>query len=142
MIESEYMSTGRGSGYVVCDGMTKCKNTNLCCVIEWIECELLQKLIESELSSGDSVVTEFDGYLKKEWSLFLETKQEIKVNRYCTNRGYKILSKLIAFALVKYEEGEAAKGNDSVLKRRVDIHILTPFSLLNDKARYYTKLPI
>ena len=80
------------------------------------DCELLQKLIESELSGGDGAVTEFDEYLKKEWSLFLETKQQIKVNLWGTNRDYKILSKLIVFDLVEYQRGEAAKGNDNVLK--------------------------
>lgn len=83
---------------------------------EAADCELLQKLIESELSGGDGAVTEFDEYLKKEWSLFLETKQQIKVNWRQMNEEYKILSKLIVFDLVEYEEGEAAKGNDNVLK--------------------------
>ena len=83
---------------------------------EAADCELLQKLIESELSGGNGAVTEFDEYLKKEWNIFLQSKTEIVLKWQNISEDFDVLSKLVVFGLVKYKKDEAPKGNVNVLK--------------------------
>ena len=78
--------------------------------------ELLRKLIDSELNGGIDVVAEFDEYVKREWKLFLQSKEKVELNfRYIWN-DFKILSKLVVYDLVEYKEDEAAKGNVNIFK--------------------------
>ena len=76
---------------------------------------LILNLIESTVNGGDVETADFDEYLKREWSLFLEKKREIKLNMMCLDLDSKILSKLIMFNVVR-NQIYAANGKDNVLR--------------------------
>ncbi len=78
--------------------------------------ELISKLIESELNGGAVVSTEFDGYLKNEWDLFLQNKEKLRFDLSRMRRYFKRLSNLVAFSLREYKENEPVVGKDNVLK--------------------------
>ena len=78
--------------------------------------ELLRKLIDSELNGGIGAIAEFDEYVKREWKLFLQSKEDVELNYYDISKDFKILSKLVVYNLVEYKKNGAAKGNDNIFK--------------------------
>ena len=79
------------------------------------ECDLMQRLIELQMSDGLTAVEEFDEYLKKEWTLFLQSKKEIIMNLVYIHGDFDTLSKVVVFDLVNNFR-QHAKGNDNVFK--------------------------
>ena len=77
---------------------------------------LLRKLIEAELRGGVGAVTEFDGYLKKEWDLFLQSKKQIQLHYHVVNRDFAILCNLVMYRAVPLKEYEDPQGNDNIFK--------------------------
>ena len=98
--------------------------------------DLLSSLFDWTLSGGDAASSELDSYLKNEWNLFLQKREEIKLNIYWMKRYLQSLSKLIMFNVVR-NEYETAKDQDNVLKpewlsmfpslRTVDIYMYNDY---------------
>ena len=59
--------------------------------------DLLSSLFDWTLSGGDAASSELDSYLKNEWNLFLQKREEIKLNIRYLNGYLQSLSKLIMF---------------------------------------------
>ena len=83
--------------------------------LEASDCQLIWKLVESELRGVVGAVTEFDEYLKTEWKLFLQSKEKIILKWWNIKREFELLSDFVAFDLV-YNAGEVPNGKDNVLK--------------------------
>merc|ERR1712156_1266741 len=77
--------------------------------------DLLSSLFDWTLSGGDAASSELDSYLKNEWNLFLQKREEIKLSLFHIGRNLQSLSKLIMFNVVD-NYGETAKDQDNVLK--------------------------
>ena len=73
---------------------------------------LVRKLIDSELNGGVDADPEFDEYLKKEWDLFLQSKQEIVLKLGQIQMYFGILSKIVVYDLVKYGKFEEPDQED------------------------------
>ena len=77
--------------------------------------ELIEKLIEKEISGGGSGIMEFDDYLQREWMLFLETKTEIYLNFFDMRNYFNVLPELVMFKVVRNDK-KAVIGNDNILR--------------------------
>ena len=78
--------------------------------------ELLTNLIDSELRGDVDAITGFDEYLKKEWRLFLQSKQQIILNWYLIRHDFQNISDIVAFDLKGCAYNEDVLENVNLLK--------------------------
>ena len=76
--------------------------------------ELLSNLIELTLN-GDIAASELDSYLKDEWNLFIQRKEEIILDLHALDKGFQSLSDLVMFN-VRYNWSGKAVQKDNVPK--------------------------
>jgi len=99
------------------DAMISAVNLEKCPIKEkQSDFDLLSSLFDWTLSGGDAASSELDSYLKNEWNLFLQKREEIKLNIWRMKKHLQSISKLIMFNVVFHGYSGTAKDQDNVLK--------------------------
>ena len=79
------------------------------------DCDLIFNLMDWAMKNDGVDTVQLDSYLKNEWKLFLQKKQEIRLDLWYICRYHELMSIRIFYNVV-YNRHETANGKDNVLK--------------------------
>ena len=78
--------------------------------------KLLSELISVTVAGKGNGFKGFDMYLRDEWRVFIDSKQEVVLRMYRIYNYFEILSKLVLYNVEEYGYVDIPNGKDNVIK--------------------------